>query len=190
MRIAAPLTAAGEGHHAEGTHIVAAPHDGDEGRDAVRVQAHRHDLAVGLLAAQQHVHRLLAGAHLFQQVRQGTVGVRAHYQVHHLLLLQQVLAHPLGHAAQHPHLQALVAGLQVVHLVDALHHGVLGLLPDAAGVQQHQVGLFGALDRGIAVLRQDARHDLTVADVHLATVAFDVDLLVHRVLSKGGKDTP
>nr|GFD17724.1 hypothetical protein [Tanacetum cinerariifolium] len=50
--IAAALAPAGERHHAEGAHIIAAAHDADEGRDAVRIQAHRGDIGVGFLAAQ------------------------------------------------------------------------------------------------------------------------------------------
>lgn len=177
--VAAAFAAPREGHHAEGAHVVAAPHDGDKGGDAVAVEAHGHDLPIGLLAAQQHVHRALPGAHFVQQLRQAAVGVGAHHQVHHLFLHQQVFLHPLGHAAQDAHLQLLVAGLQAVHFVDALHHCVFRLLPHAARVQQHQVGLFGTAHRHIAFLGQDACHHLAVADVHLAAVALDIHLLAH-----------
>ena len=179
LRVAAAFPPPGEGHHAEGAHVVAAPHDADEGGDPVAAQAHRCDVVVGLVAAQQHVHGLLAGAHLVQQLGKRAISIRAHHQVHELLLLQQVLPHALGHAAQYTELQVRIPSLQVLQPVDAVQHRLLGLVPDAARVQQHQVGLLGPVRRGIAFLRQDARDDLAVAEVHLAAVALDIDLSSH-----------
>src|SRR5690606_8363324 len=50
---------------------------------------------------------------------------------------------------------------------------------------QHQIGLPGIVHRCVTVLLQNARDDLTVAEVHLAAVALDIDLLAHSFAPKG-----
>ena len=53
------------------------------------------------------------------------------------------------------------------------------LLPCAIERRAFEVGFLSRSHGGVAVLRQDARHDLAVVHVHLAAVALDVDLLLH-----------
>jgi hypothetical protein len=47
--------------------------------------------------------------------------------------------------------------------------------PDAAGVQQYQVGLFIVTGSAKSIVIQNRSHDLAVREVHLAAVAFDVE---------------
>lgn len=58
LRVAAPFAAAGIGHHAVGTEIIASAHDGHIGAHAVAVEPHGGDLGIGLLRGEQDVHAL------------------------------------------------------------------------------------------------------------------------------------
>src|SRR5690606_25616765 len=60
FRIAASLTPAREGNHAERAHVVTSAHDGNERRYPVRVQAYRTDVSIGLFPRQEGVYCLLA----------------------------------------------------------------------------------------------------------------------------------
>src|SRR5690606_14077239 len=53
--ITASLASTGKGHHTERAHIVATPHDGNERRYAIGIEAHRADVRIGLLARQQYI---------------------------------------------------------------------------------------------------------------------------------------
>ena len=176
LRVAAPLPAPGERHHAEAAHVVAAPHDGDEGRHPLVVEADRLDLGVGLLPAEQGVDRLLPALDLVDEARQIAIGVRADHQVHQLLLFEQLVPQALGHAAEDAHLELGVVALAAFEVLQPVADPLLGIVPDRAGVEQNQIGLAFVLRRSVAGLGEDARDDFTVAEVHLATVALEVQL--------------
>ena len=53
---------------------------------------------------------------------------------------------------------------------------VLGMLPDAARVEQDRVGLGGRRRQLVAVLAQAGHDQLAVEHVHLAADGFDVEL--------------
>ena len=53
---------------------------------------------------------------------------------------------------------------------------LLCVVADGAGVQQDQIGLALILGGGVAGLGEDASDNLAVAEVHLATVALEVQL--------------
>ena len=53
--VAGALGPAGIGNHAVRTHVVAAPHDGNEGGDAVFVGADRGDVGIGLIPGEENV---------------------------------------------------------------------------------------------------------------------------------------
>ena len=91
LRVAAPLPAPGERHDAEAAHVVTTPHDGDEGRHALVVEADGLDLGIGLLAAEQGIDRFLTTFHLIHEARQVSVGIRPDHQVDQLLLLEQLV---------------------------------------------------------------------------------------------------
>lgn len=139
------LAAARERDDAEGAHVVAAAHHADERAVVASLSAHRHDVRIGLVEGELRVDRegplvreLLSSD--YQQVRdhprQPAVGVRAHHQVHRLVLLQQLLFQPLRHAAQHTHQEVFAAPLLLrAQLVQPLQHLVLCVFADRAGVQ-------------------------------------------------------
>jgi len=51
-------------------------------------------------------------------------------------------------------------------------HLVAGLFPDMAGVEDHHIGILGAVTGRIAERRQNFRHTRGVVDIHLAAVGF------------------
>ena len=61
-------------------------------------------------------------------------------------------------------------------MLQAVADALLGIVPDRAGVEQDQIGLTLILGGGVAGLGQDARDDLAVAEVHLASVALQIQL--------------
>ena len=60
------------------------------------------------------------------------------------------------------------------------------LFADMAGVEHDQIGIFGRLDRAIALARQDIRHTVGIVDVHLAAIGLDKDCLLR--LTHGGRN--
>ena len=176
LRIAAPLPAPGERDDAEAAHVVAAPHDGDEGRHAFVVEADRLNLGVGLFPAEQRVDRLLPALDLIDEARQVAVGVRTDDQVDQLLLLEQLVPQALGHAAEDAHLELGVVALAAFEVLQTMTNPLLGVVPDGAGIEQDQIGLALILGGGVAGFGEDARNDLAIAEVHLATVALEVQL--------------
>ena len=51
---------------------------------------------------------------------------------------------------------------------------LFGIVANGARVQQHQVGVVGVTGGLVPGLRQDARHDFAVAEIHLTAVALKV----------------
>ena len=174
FRVTAALSAAGEGHHTERTHVVTTPHDADERRHAAFVQSDRADLCVGLLAGEQDVDGFLASFHLIHQIGEVAVGIRAHHQIHELLLLQQLVPQALGHASQDAHHQTGVLRLVAFEVDQSVADALFGVVSDGAGVEQHQVGVVGVTGGLIPCIGQDAGHDFAVAEIHLTAVALQV----------------
>ena len=131
LRVAAPLPAPGEWDDAEAAHVVAASHDGDEGRHALVVEADRLDLRVGLFPAEQGVDRLLPALDLIDEAWQVAVGVRADDQVDQLLLLEQLVPQALGHAAEDAHLEFGIVALAAFEVLQAMTDALLGIVPPA-----------------------------------------------------------
>src|SRR5690606_40176252 len=89
LSVSASLPAPGKRDHAKRTHVVAAPHDGDEGGDAIRVETNRTDVCIGFLARQQYVDSACALVHLLDEVRQVTVGIWPDNNVHQFLFFEE-----------------------------------------------------------------------------------------------------
>ena len=175
MGVPGALRAAGIRDDAVGADVVAAAHDGDEGGDAVGVHADRGDVAVGLLAGQQHVDLRVALGGRGEQARQAPVRVRTSHDVHFARLQQGVLE-PLGHAAEDAH-DHVGAGLAVdVELADAAQDALLGVVADRAGVGQDHVGLVDLFGADISFAAQDGEDHFRVRYIHLAAVCLYVNL--------------
>ena len=86
-----------------------------------------------------------------------------------------LLSHAPGHGDQRP---PTLRVLQRPEFAEPREQLLLGPLADAAGVQDHDVGVFGVVGRLVASLFEQSGHALRVMDVHLAAERLD------RVLSR------
>jgi hypothetical protein len=60
---------------------------------------------------------------------------------------------------------------------------VLGVLADAACVEQNGVGRLGLVDQLVALISQAGDYELAIEHVHLTTDGFDVDVFRHSLPS-------
>ena len=171
LRVPAAFAAPGKRHHAKAAHVVAAPHDGNESRDPLVVQAHGLDLRVRLFPAQQRIDRFLSALHFVHEAGQIAVGIWPHHHVYQFLLLQQLIAQALGHAPQDAHFELWILALSPFQVLQSVADALLSIVPNRAGIEQNQIGLLFALRGGKARFCEDAGHNLAVAKVHLTTVA-------------------
>ena len=173
MGIPGALGAAGIGHYAVGTDVVASPHDGDEGRNAVLVRAHRRNVRVGLVPGKEDVY---LRADCFQQAGEGTVGVRPCDQIH-LSGIQQLVFQAFRHAPHDAHHEPGTFFPELVEYVQPSPDALLGIVADAAGVGHHQIGLFHDFRARVPGLPEDGKNDFGVIDVHLAPVCLNIGFL-------------
>ena len=66
---------------------------------------------------------------------------------------------------------------------EAVSHPLLRIVPDGAGVQQDQICVVRFSGRLEARVGQNARHDFAVAEIHLTTVALEVQFPPRRARS-------
>ncbi len=104
---------------------------------------------------------------------------RADDQVDVRRALEDQLLVLLGHAAQHADDLVRVLLLDVLQPAQGAVDLVLGMLADAAGVEEDRVGAAGAVDQLVARLAQTGHHQLAVEHVHLAADGFDVQTFGH-----------
>ncbi len=86
----------------------------------------------------------------------------------------------LRHAAQHAHNLARMPLLVSAQPAQRAINLVLGMLTDAAGVEQNDIGLGGLMDQLIALPAQTSHDQLAVEHVHLAADGFDVEFFGHN----------
>ena len=176
LRVSAALAASGERNHTETAHVVAAPHNADERRNAIRIQPHRADFRVGLLSTQQHVDRLLPAVNLINEVGNVAVRIRADHQIHEFLLFEQRLFQPFRHASEYTHHQFRPVLLRFFELAQTGAHALLGVLADGTGIQEDQIRLFFIPRGRESRFVEDACHNLRIAEVHLAAIALQIEL--------------
>ena len=87
--------------------------------------------------------------------------------------LEDLLAFLLGHAAQHG--EELPLARLALELLQAVEDLLLGLVPNAARIVEHQPGILGPLDLRIARGHERADHLFGIVRVHLAAEGFDVE---------------
>ena len=170
LRVSTALSTAGKGHHAEGAHVVASAGYAYKGRDSVASEAHRLNVVVGLFFAQKYVYRLASAVKLLEQVGQITVCIGAHDQVHKLLFFKKLFAHAFGHATQHANFELGLVGLERIKLIQSLAHGLLSLLANRAGIQEHQIGIFELVGGFVSPFLQNRGDNFAVREIHLASV--------------------
>ena len=113
----------------------------------------------------------MAGFGLRYQVRQGEVCVGPGHEVG-VVVVDEVVLHALGHAAQHAYYQFASAVAHGVEGLEAVDYFLLGVVAHAAGVEEHGVGLANVLAHVVARHLHDRGHNLAVGHVHLAAVGF------------------
>ena len=87
--------------------------------------------------------------------------------------LEDLLPFLLGHAPQDGEELPLARGaLELLQTVEDL---LLGLVPNAARIVEHQPGILGPLDLRIAAVHERADHLLGIVRVHLAAEGLDVE---------------
>ncbi len=170
--------AAGIGHHAVRAHIVAPAHNGNKGRYAVFVCAHRRNVRVGLLPGEENINLRAVRRDGLQQAGEGTVGVRAHHQIY-LPGVQQFVFQAFCHAAHNAHQGAGTGFALLVENLQAAPDALLRVVADGAGVGHNEVGFLHALRAGVAGFLQDGKNDFGVIHVHLTPVCFNIGFL-HR----------
>jgi len=74
-----------------------------------------------------------------------------------------------------------------VDLLEAHAHRLLGLLADGTGVEQHEVGIGEVVGGVKTFVKQNARHDFRVREIHLAAIALNVKpfMVFIRIATKG-----
>ena len=130
-----------------------------------------HHVAIGLGGGQLDVDGLLPQFGLRHEVGQAQVAVGTRHQVGPVLVEQLVL-HALGHAAQHTYNQLSLPPQGVQRLQPSVNL-LLGIVAHRTGVQQHAVGLVDAVADLVARHLHHAGHHLRVGHVHLAAVGLN-----------------
>ncbi len=169
-------------HNAEGAELVAAFLHRDEcgnaapGDHVFTGRRQRIKLVLdGKFGVDDFLTALRAGNHL----RQPVIILRADYQIDGSGATDDFLAFRLCHAAgdRDQHLAAIARGgvFQFADTADFRIDFIGRLFADVAGIENDEVGVFGA--RGFAEpgRHQRVRHTMGIVDVHLAAERFDVD---------------
>ena len=159
------------GDDAVGAEVVAAVHDGHPRLEGALAD-HRDALGHGPGYVVGGVDPLAGGELLQQQLGKLPQQLGAEDQVHMGEGLPQPLGHMVlpGHAAAQADELVRVAALGVQQGPHVAKDPVLGVLPDGAGVHEHQVGPLLAVGEGIAHPGQIAPQALGVCLVLLAAV--------------------
>ena len=169
---AAALPPADIGHDAVGAEVVAAVHNGDV-RRILPQPLDGQILGNGVLVLHFH-HGPVAVEGFAKQFRQAVQVGGSEGQIHKAVLLQDLFCHAglLNHAAAHADDEAGVAlayFLQPGHIAQGT---ALGVVADAAGVEQHKIGMLPVGGLLHAHVPQHARENLAVMGVHLAAVGY------------------
>ncbi len=170
-RRAAAFRTPGERHHAIGTTLTATFHDGDVG--AVRIIAAR----VGRLESLPGIDGKsrdtpLAGFQFGEQLRQAIITGRAAHQADVRSAFEDSLAFLLRHAPQHGEHLALPA--RTLELLQAAVNFALGFVAHAAGVVDHQAGLFRRGHFAVTARGEHTGDFLGIVHIHLAPESLDV----------------
>ena len=118
------------------------------------------------------------------QIGQVEVRIGTSHQID-TVLGNELLAHPLGHAAQHPYHQMLVMLAQRLEVGQTREHLLLGIVANGAGIDENGIGILDIIAQGVTSHLHDRSHHLAVGHIHLATISFDKEFLLCKPLPKG-----
>ena len=174
----AHLRPAHRGHDAERAGVVTADLDRDPGR-VVDFAAGRERRRIRLVLLEDLHHRAPPAGRLRKQLGRPGQVVRAEHDVDVPGTPDDVVAVLLGQTAAHRDLQpgpAVLEGLEVAEMAVEL---VVRVLPDAARVEDDDVGRLEVVGRLQPVGGEQPRDALRVVLVHLATERADVEAAGH-----------
>ena len=118
-------------------------------------------------------------AHGVDQLRQLGKLAGATHDVHMRGAAQDQLLIFLGHAAEDAEDRVGMAALVMAKPAEGGVDFVLGVLADAAGVEEDHVGVGGFVRQLVALAAQGADHQFAVEHVHLAADRFDIEFFLH-----------
>ena len=176
LHVARAFASASIGHNAVVAEVVAAAHDAHETAHAVATDALRHNVAVGLSGAQFDVHGVLSVLALRNHVRQIEVGVGTANEVGEVVLYE-VFAHTLSHAAEHAEYQLASLLLLCVQSLKSSVYLVLCVLADRASIEEDGISLSLVLAQFVACHLHNGSHYFRVCHIHLAAVCLDKKFL-------------
>jgi len=135
--------------------------------------AHIADIDSSAAELGRELDALLAQAQ--QHARQLVQVVGAESQIDKAILLEDLLRHAglLHHAAAYADQKPGLFLLQFLQPRHVAQRPALGVVPDAAGVEQHQIGLGAVFGLGHAHFFQKSRQLFAVVGVHLTAVGHD-----------------
>src|SRR5262249_40858505 len=192
LGVAALLRTADAGNDAVGAELVAADHDADVGLKAVGPQRRVAERVVALEAAfdlrarglfpiqTEGELRLTALFHRGDEFRQLSELSGTANDVHVRRSVEDVLLIFLRHAAEDADDLVGVALLVSAEPAESAVDFLLGVLADAAGVEEDDVGLSRLVGQDVALPAQRTDDQLAVEDVHLTADSFDVEFPGHR----------
>ena len=168
-------------HNTEGAELVATFLDRHKGGRAARRRLVGQEVELRFDGKLGVKHTAAGAARAGHHFGQAVVGLRPQHDVDMRGAAQHLGALGLGDATgyrkHHRRAGARACRLQPAQPTELGKHLLGGLFADMTGVQDHHVGIRGALARNIAQRRQDIRHTRGVVDVHLAAVSLDEEFL-------------
>ncbi len=192
FRRPALLGTADAGDDAVGAELVAAEHDPHHGLKRRKGRAAGGPLGIVAgetlpdldplagLAVEAHLDlRPAAGGDPLQQGRQLGQLARPDHQVHVRRPLEDLLLVLLGHAADDADHLVRPELFDVLQPAQGTVDLVLGVLPDAARVEEDRVGLAEGVGRLVARGQQGGGDQLAIQHVHLAADRFDIEAASH-----------
>ena len=170
LQLAAALAPAGVRHYAVGTEVVAPAHDAHESAHAVAADAAGDHVAVGLGGTEGHIDGLFTGLYGRDEIGKVEIGVGTGHEVHPVVADERIF-HTLGHTPYHSYYQpAPFAAAQRPEILQAREDLLLGVVADGAGVEDHGIGLLGALHGLVPGDTHNRGHHLAVGHIHLAAI--------------------
>ena len=108
---------------------------------------------------------------LRDQVRQTQISVGTGHEVG-VVIVEEAFFYAFGHTAQDADNQSAPVLAQRVERVQAVNDALLCIVAHTASIEKYGVSFVEVLRRLVARHFHDARHDLAIGHVHLATICF------------------
>ena len=131
----------------------------------------------------------MSGHRLVDYLRKRVQDVGPEHHIH----IREAFADTLGnmfllhHAAAYPYQHVRILLLIVLERAEVTENAILGVLPDCAGVEQHQIRAVRRVRESVSHIRQHSLYLFAVAHILLAAEAVDMR---HRRLLPGAVQLP